>query len=192
MAEIKHITAARERRDKDGNLKPNQVCELDPTHEIKPGDPYQKASGRRDGGFYTRVRCGKCPTWQPWDLSDSLSNRLAEIVHNYEQAILNVTTVEEFEGALEEAHDAVTEIAEEKRESAQNIEGGFQHETEQSQELSQAAEDLDSWADQIDSAKSEIPEMPEPDGDGELTDEQVEAWREEAIGAITVMDDSPL
>jgi hypothetical protein len=216
MAKIDFIKAARPRRDKEGNLKPNLTCELDKAHEIKPGDSYRKASGRRGGGFYTRVRCAACPTWQPWDLSDSLSNRLAEIVYNYEQAILDVTTVEEFQGALEEAHDAVVEIAEEKRESAENIESGFGHETEQSTELAEIADELDSWADAIDAAKSDIPDMPEPGedaedegekdsdapesedaedegekGDAELTEEQVEAWREEAIGAITVMDESP-
>lgn len=188
---IDNIRAARRRYNPDGSLKPNQVCELDNT-EIKPGDPYKKASGRNSGGFYLRVRCDTCPTWHPWELSDSLPNRLAEIVHNYEKATEEVSTVEEVEQALDDASEAITEIAEEKREAAQNIEDGFQHETEQSVELNQVADDLDAWANDIETAKTDIPDLPDPEGeDGELTEHQIEDWRFDVGNAVTVMGDSP-
>jgi DNA repair exonuclease SbcCD ATPase subunit len=197
MPKIDFIQSARQRRDKEGNPKPNLICELNPAHEIKPGDSYRKASGRSGGGFYTRIRCAPCPTWYPWDLSDSLSNRLAEIVHNYEQAIQDITTIEDFEQVLDDTAEAVTEIAEEKRESADNMEQGFGHETEQSAELNEIADELESWANDIDAAKSDIPELPDletgEDGNAraELTDEQIEAWREEATSAVDIMDNSP-
>lgn len=192
MPDIKFITKARKRLDKSGKEKPNLRCELD-DKEIKPGDSYRKATGRRSGGFYTRTRCADCPTWQQWDLSDSLPARLAEIVHVYDAAIGGATSTDDFEQALSDAQEAVEELAQEKRDGAENMEAGFGHETEQSQQLNEDADQLDDWANSIESAKTDIPDLPEPeDNADELTEDQIETWRDEAIAAITVMDDCPL
>jgi DnaJ-class molecular chaperone len=51
----------------------------------------------------------------------------------------------------------VRDLAEEKRESAQNIENGFGHPTYQSEELTQQADDLETWADDIEQA--EVPAL---------------------------------
>jgi len=80
------------------------------------------------------------------------------------------------------AAEAIRELAEAKRESAQNIVDGFGHETSTSDELSDVADQLDTWADEIES--TDVPEDPDPDeecvgcgGTGELDPD----GREDAI-----------
>lgn len=147
----------------------------------------------------TIVRCAACPVPQVWEYSSSLSARVAEIIYNAEND----------DGDPEEMRDnlatAVRELADEKEESAQNMEDGFGHETGPSQELRDIAEQLSSWADDIE--QLEIPGEPEPEeteceecdgddpeckaclGSGRVTpesptDEQMEDWRSEAREAV--------
>lgn len=123
----RHLTVA----DKTKPL-PNREC--DRCHgEIKIGDPYKWIAPKSGPyGGRRRIRCGKCPAWQIWEYSDSLSARLARIAHDFWDAI-----------------GEIRELAEEKRESAGNIEEGFGHATSQSEELAQIADDLESWADEV-------------------------------------------
>jgi RecJ-like exonuclease len=78
------------------------------------------------------------------------------------------------QSALQSAADEIRSLAEEKREGAQNIEEGFGHETEKSQELNDIADQLDSWADEVENA--DVPDLSDPeevdceecDGTGEV------------------------
>lgn len=139
--------------------KPLRVCD----HCQKPieiGTPYKwvKPKSGPYGGA-TRSRHAGCPTWQVWDLSNSLSAQLARI-----SADANSTTytdADEVRQALTDAAEAIREIAEQKEESAQNIEDGFQHETEQSNELRGIAEQLNTWADEVEQRADDVEDRPD-------------------------------
>ena len=137
---------------------PNLKCEQC-GEEIKPGDSYKHVTVKNTYGGTKHVRCATCPTWQPWDLSNSLSARLSQVSFDFGNAVQDANEPGDIETALQDAAQAVRDIAEEKKESAQNIEDGFQHPTQMSEELQQVGDDLDSWADEIEGA--DVPELPE-------------------------------
>jgi hypothetical protein len=162
---------------------------------IEVGSPYKHMSPKSGPYGGTRlVRCEACPDWQVWEYSNSLSARLSEISYYFWENIAEVTNADDVTDALANAAQAVTDIAEEKRESAQNIEDGFQHSTYQSDELNQQADDLEAWAQEIENA--DVPSAPEAtwEGDTEVppTDEQFEEWRVEVQEACSLVDDSPV
>lgn len=156
---IVRVARARERRDNEGNVKPPLVCELDSTHVITPGTPYKHVKLHMRAPKH--VRCADCPDWRIWDISSSMSARLEQIAFDFDTAIQSAENPDDVQSALEEAANAVREIAEEKRDGAQNIEDGFGHPTQQSDELVETADTLASWADEIEAA--EVPDLPEPE-----------------------------
>lgn len=160
MPEIKHIKQARIRKDKDGTIKPNLVCELDGT-EIHPGQPYKNVSVFTGRSSTVRVRCETDPDWHIWELSSSLSARIAQIEHDFEEGKSSVETEDDLQTLLEETAAAVRDLASEKQESASNIVDGFGHDTQQSEELQTIADALEGWADEIESDTA--PEFPEPE-----------------------------
>ena len=132
---------------------------------IEIGTPY-KWMAPRSGPFGSRkmYRHEGCPTWKRWEYSNSLDARLAQISYEFGSAIADATSKSEVEDALATAADAARELAEEKHESAQNTEDGFGHPTSQSEELSDLADRLDYWADEIEAVS--VPDFPEP-GEGD-------------------------
>lgn len=140
---------------------PNRTCGK--CHqEIKVGDPYKHISPRSGPyGGRTMYRCVSCPDWHVWEYSSSLSARVAEISHDFWESFNGTTfeSTDEVQELLNDAAERVREIAEEKREGASNIEDGFGHETQQSQELNDVADQLDSWADDIEGA--DLPDYPD-------------------------------
>ena len=163
--------------------------------EIAIGTPYKwiEPSGQR-----VRNRHESCPTWNVWEYSSSLSARIAQI--QSEQPY----DFESLEDAQQWASDKAQEIrdlAEEKRESASNIEEGFGHATYQSDELNETADSLESWADEIESV--DLPEFPEDEEKSEedteeADDEEAAAellleWQEEVRSALeNVMGECPV
>lgn len=177
--------------------------------EIALGTPYKwiEPHGR---GMMTRHE--GCPTWQVWEYSNSLSARISQIQADGPDAA-EFEDEDGIKGWLEAKAQEIRDLAEEKREAATNIEEGFQHATYQSDELNETADQLDSWADEVEQA--DIPELPEPedeectecggtggldDGDGgsetcdecggsgqvtpeTLSEEQLDEWRENAVSA---------
>jgi len=140
---------------------PNRTCDKCQA-EILPGTSYKwiKPKSGPYGGRLM-VRCSTCPGWNVWDYSSSLSARLAQISHDAHEAFGTPESPEDVTTVLADAAEAVRELAQEKRDSAENIRDGFQHDTYQSEELDQQADDLDSWADEIEGA--DVPELPEPE-----------------------------
>ena len=61
--------------------------------------------------------------------------------------------------ALNEAAGLVREVAEDYRESAQNIEDGFGHRTYQCDELDERADEVEAWADELENAAQEVEGM---------------------------------
>jgi hypothetical protein len=174
--------------------KPAEDCDKC-AKTIEVGSPYKHMSPK-SGPYGGRrlVRCEACPDWQVWEYSSSLSARLSEISYYFWENLAEVTNADDVTDALANAAQAVTDIAEEKRESAQNIEDGFQHSTYQSDELNQQADDLEAWAQEIENA--DVPSAPEAtwEGDTEVppTEEQFEDWRSEVQEACSLVDDSPV
>ncbi len=140
---------------------PNRRCESC-GKEITVGSPYKwvrPKSGPYGGS--KRVRCGTCPTWQPWELSNALWAQIQRVTDGARDAAGGTTDGDQVADALREAAEGIREIAEGKREGAQNIEDGFGHPTEMSEELANQADELDSWADDIEARADDI--EPEPD-----------------------------
>jgi hypothetical protein len=148
--------------DDKSRPKPNLRCDKCST-EIKVGDPYKWVKTKSTYGGTKRVRCAACPTWQQWELSSSLSARVAQVVHGFWQDFHGATieTADEVTDMLNSLAEEVRGLAEEKREGASNIEEGFGHPTFMSDELNETADQLDTWAEEIESA--DIPEAPEPE-----------------------------
>ena len=156
---------------------PNRTCGK--CHqEIKVGDPYKHISPKSGPyGGRTLYRCAACPTWNVWEYSSSLSARTAEISHDFWNDQDSWEDQDGVQDSLNNAAERVREIAEEKREGASNIEDGFGHSTYQSDELNDIADQLDSWADDIEGA--DIPEYPEA--------EETDCWI-----VVNVEDDTPV
>lgn len=191
-----------QRKDKRGNPIFMNVTVADKTKPLPPrqcgscgeeiaiGTPYKHISPRSGPyGGRTLYRHEDCPTWHVWEYSSSLSARTAEISHDFWNDF-NENVLEEqdqVQDILNSAAERVRELAEEKRESASNIEDGFGHETQMSSELNDIADQLDSWADDIENA--DLPDFPEPeeqdcdncDGGGEVDNEEYETLQEEIL-----------
>jgi hypothetical protein len=129
---------------------------------IEIGTPYKHMSPK-SGPYGGRQlnRHEACPTWNVWDYSNSMSARIAQMEHDFQEALGAAQDSDDVTSALQEMAEAVRELAAEKEEAGQNIEDGFQHETEQSTELKDIAEQLESWADDIENA--DVPDFPEPE-----------------------------
>jgi chromosome segregation ATPase len=220
MARVTTVKRAQVRKDKQGAVKPNHVCEVCRT-EIKPGDPYKwvaPKTGPRTS--IKRYRCATCPTWASWDLSNALWARIAKIQNDYSGTELDPAEVR---SALESAADEIQELADEKHEGASNIEDGFGHPTEKSEELEQIASDLENWAYEVRDKAGEIedfedevecdtcggtgklaetvegdadtdPEEPctECDGSGQVENPELADKQAELEEALAILDESPV
>jgi hypothetical protein len=173
-----------------------------PDKVIAIGTPFKVISIKRQFGGVEYFRHEGCPSWQPWEYSDSLSAKVARI-QNMPLSCDDWDDEEQAKEAAGEVADAIEELAEEKEESAQNMEDGFGHETEQSAELRETADSLRSWAEEV--RDVDMPDFPEADP-GDCSDpecrldhtevpgeEQLDQWRQEAEQAIRdAMDNSPV
>ena len=195
-----------------------------PTGVIVPGEAYKwiKPKSGPYGGSQ-KNRHESHPSWHQWEYSSSLSARTAQISHDAWESFngAEFESQDDVSAVLTEVADAVRELAEEKRESASNIEDGFGHPTSQSEELQGTADELDSWADDIENA--EVPELPEPgevdcaecEGEGTVekddeevdcaecsgtgqvqgehpSDEQMDAWHDEVEQMFSIVDECPV
>lgn len=157
-------------RDTDNPL-PMPTCDFC-QEEIEVGTPYKWIEPHGSG---VRNRHEACPTWNVWEYSSSLSSRIAEI-QGTNDVPDSFESVDEAQDWANEVALQIRELSEEKRESAQNLEDGFGHETEQSMELNDIADQLESWADEVEGA--DIPEYPEA--------EEADCDECEGTGKVTV------
>lgn len=112
-------------------------------------------------GGTQKNRHAEHPTWNVWEYSQSLSARIAQIQHGADFSTCE--SVEDFEGVMESLTEEAKSLAEEKQESATNIEDGFGHETSVSAELTEVAEALEEWAENMEGV--DFPEYPEPEAE---------------------------
>lgn len=131
--------------------KPKPLLVCDHCHKpIEIGTPYKHISPKSGPyGGRTLNRHAACPSWQVWEYSNSLGARLAQIQSAFAEDLAGAEDADAVTEALSAAAESIREIADEKRESASNIEDGFGHSTYQSEELEQLGDDLESWADEI-------------------------------------------
>lgn len=146
--------------------KPNLRCDFPGCDidggEILPGTAYKHItpkSGPYGGTQRNRHKVHR--GWYQWEYSSSLGARLAQVAHNFSQALESVESEDDVQSALDDAASEIESIAEEKREGASNIEDGFGHATTASEELEEIAGQLEDWAEEIKAA--DIPELPEPE-----------------------------
>lgn len=137
--------------------------------EILPGQGYMwiKPKSGPYGGRQ-RNRHAQHPAWQVWDYSNSLSAQVARIEHDATDAVDGVETEDDVQSLLDDAADQITELAEAKRESAQNIEDGFGHPTSQSEELESQADELEGWAEDV--RGTDIPTQDDFGGEADCED----------------------
>lgn len=126
---------------------------------IEVGQPYKWIEPHGRGQL---VRCDSCPTWKVWEYSSSLSARIAQVQDEGPDGG-SFSSLEDATSWAESKASEIRELAEEKRESANNIEEGFGHETYQSAELNETADSLEQWADDLENA--DLPDFPEPEED---------------------------
>lgn len=161
---------------------------------IELGTPYKHVTTKTTYGGRTRNRHESCPTWQPWELSNSWSARVAQATFDFD--VSNCETPDEVQAALDEVADRIQELAEESREAAESIENGFGHPTFVSDEANERADQLEEWAEEIRGA--DIPELPEPeeDEDGETptepSEDQMNEWRSDVESACDIVNNSPI
>ena len=137
-------------------------------------------------GSVTRYRCEGHPDWHVWEYSSSLSARIAEIQYDGNNEILqsDENTIEDLPANLGEK---IRELADEKRESARNIEYGFGHPTSLSDKINGQVVELDSWAYSVGSV-----DILRGKPDDEEDEKAVEAWLEEARNRLTEALEDPL
>lgn len=129
--------------------------------EIEVGTAYKWIAPKSGPyGGTKRNRHEDCPEWNVWDYSSSLSAQLARIENDYGD-ISAAENNDDIESMLSDAAGEIRELAQEKEDGADNIESGFGHETEMSYELRDQAEQLNSWADDLEATY--LPDYPEPE-----------------------------
>lgn len=216
------ITMRVTQEDKSQPL-PLRVCDAPGCGKpIEVGTPYKWVKPKSGPyGGRTRARHGDCPTWRQWDLSNSLDAQLARVSHEAQDGV-DTTDPSSVAEALRNAAEGVRDIASQKEEGADNIESGFGHETEQSTQLRDTAESLNTWADEMDEKADEVEALEVPDelipceecvggrvsgdsddddgvdecptcgGDGELDNPERETFEGELEEALGLVDEVPL
>jgi hypothetical protein len=179
----REVTIAVTREDR---TKPKPPANCDHCHKpIEVGTPYKwvKPKSGPYGGA-RRSRHASCPTWQVWELSNSLDARIQQATNDFD--VSQVESEDDVTSALEAVAEQIRELAAEKEEAASNMEEGFGHPTGQSEELAEQAQTLEDWADEIESV--EVPELAaaddvdceDCDGTGQVDVEDVDEDDEDA------------
>lgn len=136
-----------------------------------------------------RIRCSTCPRPRQSELtnSDKLSRCYAagEAIEDAIDAFRKSLDVEDLRQALEDAANELTEVAEEYRDSASNVESGMNgNRMPICDELEEKADNLESKASELESAASELEEFDEDqakeDAENDLEGEEMSAEKREA------------
>lgn len=158
------------------------ICEV--CHgDIRIGQPYNWIKSRYGP---KRSRHATCRQFRPSDLTsnDKLSSLYAiqERIEDEASAwgLLESTDLADLVTALDDAAVEAREVADDYRETAENLEQGFGHSTSQSEEIASNGDEVDGWADELEQLSSELePAYPDQDDWDEA------AWRDGIAGQIS-------
>lgn len=153
--------------------------------EIEYGQPYKWFKLKQARGGIKRAFHPDCPI-RPSDRTTSRMGQVYDAQQEFDAYACE--TPEELQGALGILAEVVTSVAEEYRESVENMESGFGHRTSQADELEERAQELEDWAEQMQEWEPSEADPPERDDyeegdDGEQEHEDaVDAWLDEIRG----------
>lgn len=154
---------------------------------IEIGTPYKHVTPKSGPyGGRQRNRHEGCPNWKPWDLSNAWWARIAQATDGFD--VSGAESADDVTSALEEVAQAIRDLSEESREAASNIEEGFGHPTYQSEEAEQRADDLEAWADEIESV--DVPDLEDYEC-GNCTDGTAECPTCDGEGTVGEGDECP-
>ncbi len=170
---------------------------------IQIGMGYKHVSPRahRAARGFRKVRCLECPAWKQSELT---SSPVLSVVYagqeTAEEDLSRVTApdiIDDAENVLGELRaiaeamgEQATEASEMRLESADAIEDGFGHETEQSAGLRDEGDELELWAGDLENINLE--DFTEESGDVDL-EEQLSDWFDAQVGEVSeVVGQSPL
>ena len=179
MARVRHVKLAR----KSKKTRKCRVC----GHEIEPGESYKYVAKK------TGPRSSITLTWcaihspKPSDLLSGRSAELACITEAFESSLseidentedqekikLNVSTLKSI---CEDTASAVEDLADDIRESAEAIQDGLGHETSQSENMTNTADELETWRYEL-SEQGENIDAEDEDLDFEDLMENVKEWQ---------------
>ena len=118
-----------------------------PQYGIVKGDKYWHWTPYRSIKHYSKV----APRPSQVESNGTRASYLA-CQESLEDAIQNALTLDDVRGALEEAINDAGSVKEELEEKASNIEEGFGHSTERSDEFANQANEVESWIDALQAA----------------------------------------
>ena len=155
-----------------------------PDQGIRKGDRYWFWTPYRG----RKIRSGTYPLPSAVESNATRSSYLSlqEALH---EDLQHSDTVYAIGDAVVAAHDEAIRVSEELREKAENIEDGFGHETEQSQLFNEQADDVETWAGDLEN--TDIPDEPgkEPVHPARKDFPEGEAGDEEYEGALNNYDE---
>ena len=173
----REVTARKSVPDKSKPLPPPRCDHCG--NPIEVGTPYKWIAPRSGPyGGTKRYRHESCPTWQVWEYSNSLSALIAAAQHDAQEALASANDQGDFESVASDFAAAIQDLADQKNESADNIESGFGHETYVSEDLRDTASNLESWVSDIENFQEEDYPEPEDESKPEPSEDQLEDWRE--------------
>lgn len=160
MARITHVKAARKTKGQRRCWRCNK--------DINEGDSYSWVA-LRVGRMSTRKNfCTEHPPRaSDMTTSDKLA-RLYEAQESVEDALDGDFTRDDVAQALRDAGEAAQEVAQEYEESADNIEEGFGHETQMSEEIREKSSNCEDWSSTLDSAADDVESLDDPDDEDDV------------------------
>lgn len=132
--------------------------------EIKEGDSYRWFASRIGRSSFRR---NYCITHHPRQSHMTSSGHLAQLYgaqENVEDTLAGEGwTRDDIAQALRDASETAQEVADGYTESADNIEDGFGHETQMSEEIREKVGYCEDWASTLDSAADDVEQLEDPD-----------------------------
>lgn len=142
-----------------------------------------------------------CPHWKP---SQMVSNEKLSALYAAQEAAEDAINnwnpspqdkhldTSELDAILSDAAQDFREVAEMYQESASNIEDGFGHSTSMSEEMTEKAEEIESFADNLESAVFDDPPEKEDDISLDEWEDYVDSWVDECrTEAMSLLDEVP-
>lgn len=159
MARVTYVKKAQGR--KDGRARHCTRCRK----EIKPGDPYRWFATRIGRMSQRKDFCATCPI-RPSDQTTSPHLQTIYLAQEAAQDALgnlDGATLGDIAEIVRDYAAGVREAGEGYTESADNMESGFGHETQMSEEIREKAQACESAADEIESMADDIEGMDDPE-----------------------------